>query len=211
MSLSTGLLAIKGQQLERLSEIFGFFKLVDTGNDKLVNNWDEAVAIIDEEYMNPADNSQRRIVWFDNDWTIIEDLSLVLCTDEESLTKISQALSTPVFSLATQGTGGCYSFWYFDKQKVRSFFNNNGEVTDNFGTPLLQEANFNVNENTFYDDIHGIARQFGIDWTNTGNLHSFMVKQLDNSEELTREIERANKDHNYTNSDTKAKPWWKFW
>lgn len=180
MSLSSGLVAIKGQHSDKLSEIFSVFKLVDTGNDMILNNWQEAIDLIDEEYINSNDNSQRRVVWFDNGWTIIEDLSLILCTDEDSLAKISQHFLTPVFSLATQGTSGCYGFWYFDNQKLRSFFNNNGEVTDNFGIPLSQEANLNINENAFYDDIHGVAKQFGIDLTNAANLNSFIVKQLDN-------------------------------
>ena len=211
MSLSTGLIAIKGQRSDKFAEIFNFFKLVDTNNDKTLTNWNEAIQVIDDEYMNPVDNSQRRIVWFDNGWTLIEDLSLILCTDEESLTKISQQFSTQVFSLATQGTSGCYGFWYFDKQKLRSFFNNNGEVTDNFGTPLSQEANFNINENTFYDDIHGVAKQFGIHLANAENLNSFIVKQLDNSEELNNEIAQATKNHIQIDNKAKSKPWWKFW
>jgi hypothetical protein len=210
MSLTTGLIAIKGQHSDKFADIFNFFKLVDTNNDKTLTDWNKAIQVIDDEYINPDDNSQRRVVWFDNGWTIIEDLSLILCTDEESLTKISQYFSTPVFSLATQGTSSCYGFWYFDKQKLRSFFNNNSEVTDNFGTPLEQEANFNINENAFYDDIHGVAKQFGIDFTNAENLNSFIVKQLDNSEELNNEIERSTKNYNRTDNNTKSKPWWKF-
>ena len=92
MSLSTGLIAIKGQRSDKFAEIFNFFKLVDTNNDRTLTNWNEAIQVIDDEYMNPVDNSQRRIVWFDNGWTLIEDLSLILCTDEESLTKTSQQL-----------------------------------------------------------------------------------------------------------------------
>lgn len=211
MSLTTGLIAIKGQHSDKLAEIFNFFKLVDTYSDKTLTNWNEAIQVIDDEYMNPNDNSQRRVVWFDNGWTIIEDLSLILCTDEETLTKISQHFSTPVFSLATQGTSGCYGFWYFDKQKLRSFFYNDGQVTDNFGTPLSQEADFNINDNAFYDDIHGVAKQFGIDLTNAENLKSFIVKQLDNSEELNNEIEEANKNYHQVDNNAKSKPWWKFW
>jgi hypothetical protein len=211
MSLTTGLIAIKGQHSDKFPEIFSFFKLVDTHNDKTLTNWNEAIQVIDEEYINQNDNSQRRVIWFDNGWTIIEDLSLILCTNEESLTKISQHFSTPVFSLATQGTSGCYGFWYFDKQKLRSFFYNDGEVTDNYGTPLSQEANFNINENAFYDDIHGVAKQFGIDLTNAENLKYFIVKQLDNSEELNNEIEEATKNYNQIDNNSKPKPWWKFW
>jgi len=212
MSLSTGLLAIKGQYSDKLPEIFNFFKLVDTGNDTTLTNWNEAVEIIDDEYMNPSDNSPRRVVWFDNGWTIIEDLSLMLCTDEESLIKISQHFSTPVFSLATQGTSGCYAFWYFDKEKIRSFFNNSGEVTDDFGEALPQEANYNINENAFYDDIHGVAKQFGIDWTNAETKTNFIVKKLDHSDELNEEIEKIASNYKQQKADKiTSKPWWKFW
>lgn len=211
MSLSTGLIAIKGQHADKFAEIFNFFNLVDTGNNRTLTNWNEAIQVIEDEYMNPDDNSQRRIVWFDNGWTFIEDLSLTLCTDEESLTKISQHFSTQVFSLATQGTSGCYGFWYFDKQKLRSFFNSNGEVTDDFGTPLPQEVNFNINENAFYDDIHGVAKQFGIDLANAGNLNSFIVKKLVYSEDLNNETEQATGNNNQVNKNIKPKPWWKFW
>jgi hypothetical protein len=211
MSLSTGLLAIKGDHSDKLSEIFSFFKLVDTASDKNLTNWNEVIALIDEEYINPDDNSQRRVIWFDNGWTIIEDFSLILCTDEEALTKISQHFSTPIFSLVTQGTSNSFAFWYFDKQKLRSFFNSNGEVTDNFGTKLPQEANFNIDENAFYDDIHGVAKEFGIDWTNAANLKNFIVKRLDNSEELNREIDQAIKNNAQSDNNKQAKSWWKFW
>lgn len=211
MSLTTGLIAIKGQYSDKLPEIFNLFKLVDTNADKILNNWNAANELIDDEYMSRDGNLQRRVAWLDNGWTIIEDFSLILCTDEESLTKISQHFSTPVFSLATQGTSGCYGFWYFDKEKLRSFFNNNGEVTDNFGTPLEQEADLNINENASYGDIHGVAKKFGIDFTNAENLDGFIVKQLDNSEELNNEIEKATKSYNPVDNSTKSKPWWKFW
>ena len=194
MSLSTGLFAIKGQHTDRLSEVFGFFKLVDTGEGKVLNNWDEVAVLIDEEYMNRDDNSQRRVVWFDNGWTIIEDLSLMLCTDEENLAKIANYFSAPVFYLATQGASNCYAFWYFDKQKIRAFFKNEGEVIENFGSPLSQEKGFSVNENAFYDDIHGIAKRFGIDWANVESLNFFIVKLLENSEEINNDIEQMFKN-----------------
>ena len=211
MSLTTGLIAIKGQHSDRFAEIFNFFKLVDTNNDKTLTSWDDAIQVIDDEYMNRNDIPQRRIVWFDNGWTIIEDLSLSLCTDEENLTRISKHFSAPVFSLVTQGNSGCYAFWYFDKIKLRSFFNNNGEVTDNYGTELEEEAKFNINENASYDDIHGVAKRFGIDFANAENLNSFIVKRLNYSEELHNEIQQATKNYNQADNNHKSKPWWKFW
>lgn len=208
--MTTGLIAIKGRHVDRLAEIFNFFSLVDTNNDTILTNWDQVSQVIDQEFKSQDDRSQRRVVWIDNGWTIIEDFSLILCTDEPAMETISRHLSTPVFSLATQGTSGSYAFWYFDKQKLRSFWIDNGKVTDNFGTPLPQEANFSFDEDAFYDDIHGLAKKLGIDIENTSHLGHFVIKQLDNSEELDQEIKLAAENYQAGNN-TKSKPWWKFW
>ena len=84
-------------------------------------------------------------------------------------------------------------------------------MTDNFGTPVSQEADFNINENAFYDDIHGVAKKFGIDWANAENLKNFIVKHLDNSEELNSEIEQTIKNNARSDNNKQLKPWWKFW
>jgi hypothetical protein len=211
MSMTTGLIAIKGRHVDKLAEIFNFFSLVDTGNDSILTNWEQASQVIDDEYKSKDDHSQRRIVWIDNRWTIIEDFSFILCTDETAMEAISRHLSTPVFALVTQGTSSNYAFWYFDKQKLRSFWIDNGKVTDNYGTPLPQEANFSFDENAFYDDIHGLAKKLGIDIENTSHLDHFVVKQLDNSEELDQKIKLAAENYQQPDNSTKSKPWWKFW
>jgi hypothetical protein len=212
MSLSTALFCIKGQHIDKLSEIFSFFKLNDTGKDIILGDWDEAIEIMDKEFMNPDETSQCRVAWYDNGWTVIEDLSLVLCTDEQRLKEISFHFSTQVFSLVTQGTSGCYAFWYYNQEKLRSFFNNNGNVIDNFGKPLPEEANYNINEKAFYDDIHGVAKQFGIDFGNASVITNFIAKRLENNEELNEELRKLSENikpqpaYQHT-----RKPWWKFW
>jgi hypothetical protein len=212
MSLTTGLIAIRGQQIDNLSEIFGVWRLVDTQKDQVLKLWSDVEKVIDEEIMNPDDYTQRRVVWFDNNWTIIEDLSLILSSEEDVLTQISQTLSTPVFSMQTQGTSSCYSFTYSDIDLKRSFSVCDGEVLEDFGTPLIQEKNYKINENTFYDDIHGVAKQFGIHWENAKNIDTFIVKTLENSEELNSEIKKFEiKPDGQTVKQINTKPWWKFW
>ena len=212
MSLTTGLIAIRGQWTDKLPEIFDFWGLVDTQKDQVLNAWSDAEKIINEEYLNSNDYTQKRVVWFDNNWTIIEDLSLFLSSDEEVLTQISQTFSTPVLSLQTQGTSSCYSFAYFDIELKRSFAVCDGEISEDFGIPLTQEKKFNINEKAFYDDIHGVAKQFGIDWDNSKNIDKFVVKTLENGEELNSEIEqiKIRTDGQLENQNI-TKPWWKFW
>lgn len=212
MSLTTGLFAIKGQHLDKLADVFAAFKLVDSGNDKSLTTWTAVEKLFNDEEQNPQDDIQHRVVWFDNGWTIIEDVSFILCGDEAALEKLSQQLNAPIFALMTQGTSSCYAFWYYDKTKQRSFFNDNGNIADNFGTALPQENKFKINEEAFYDDVHGLAKELGIDWAKAEQLDKFTVKELTNSEELNKELEQFAQQHRQQqekkNSD---KPWWKVW
>lgn len=212
MSLTTGLFAIKGQHLDKLSEVFGAFKLVDSGNDKSLTTWTAVEKLFNDEQQNPQDDIQHRVVWVDNGWTIIEDVSFILCGDEAALEKLSQQLNAPIFALMTQGTSSCYAFWYYDKTKQRSFFNDNGNIADNFGTPLPQESKFKINEEAFYDDVHGLAKELGIDWAKAEQLDKFIVKELTNSEELNKELEQFAQQHRQQQEKKSSdKPWWKIW
>ncbi|RZJ18578.1 MAG: hypothetical protein EON51_17305 [Acinetobacter sp.] len=213
MSLTTGLFAIKGQHLDKLSDVFAAFKLVDSGNEKSLTTWAAVEKLFNDEQQNPQDDIQHRVVWADNGWTIIEDVSFILCGDEAALEKLSQQLNAPIFALMTQGTSNCYAFWYYDKTKQRSFFNDNGNVADNFGTPLPQEIRFNINGEAFYDDVHGLAKELGIDWAKAEQLDKFIVKELTNSEELNKELEQFAQQHRRQQQESRStdKPWWKIW
>jgi hypothetical protein len=215
MSLTTGLIAIKGEHLDKLPEILSLYRMVDTGDDESVNDFDEALAIVSElREPAPDDTSEKHVVWVDKGWTLIEDMTLILCANEEALLKISQHLSTPVFSLLTQGTSNCFGFWYFDKVKRRSFYIEDTEIVDNFGEPLTEEAGFNINEHTFYDDVHGVAKAMEIDWEGAVSLHSFTVKRLDYEEEVRQGMLNVIARHaaeKAANAAEKKKPWWKIW
>jgi hypothetical protein len=207
MSLTTGIIGIKGNHLERLPLIFSAFKLNDTQEDKVLKSWKDVVKVVNEEYSNQSELTFKRVVWFDNDWTIIEDFSFMLCTDNDALSQISKQLSTQVFTMYTQGTGGSYGFSYFDKEKLRGFLCSDGEIMENFGESLAIEKGFNVSENVFYDDIIGLGKQLGIDIEKAENLDRFIVKKLESSEELIKELE----NFNASAINKTSKPWWKFW
>ncbi|WP_276480204.1 hypothetical protein [Paraflavitalea pollutisoli] len=208
--MTSGLIAIKGDHIDQLTTIFGFFNLTDTGKEEVLTSWEAAENIIDDEYMNPADGLQRRIVWVDNGWTIIEDYSFLLCMDEEAMATVSRTFKTPVFSLQTIGTSGCYGFHYYHLEKLRSFFNEDGKVVDNFGKPLPEETGYNFNTDAFYDDIHGLARNLGINLDNAANVGRYIVKHLSDNTAVDflapQSLQQQQPDHTAV-----RKPWWKIW
>lgn len=210
MSMTTGLIAIKGDYVQQLPTIFSFFNLTDLGKDEVLTDWETAEDIIEDEYLNPADNAQRRIVWFDNGWTIIEDYSFLLCMDEEAMTTVSRTFQTPVFSLQTIGTSGCYGFHYYDREKLRSFFNEDGKVVDNSGKPLPEEAGFSFDKNAFYDDIHGLARNLGINLDNAANVGKYIVKQLHDNTSIDL-LAPHSLQQQAADKTAVRKPWWKIW
>lgn len=212
MSLTSGLIAIKGEHLDNLSMILSFYQMVDTEENQFVGNWDEALAIVtDLQAPAQGDTSEKHVIWSDKGWTLIEDMTLIMCANEEALLGISQHLSTPVFSLATQGTSNCFGFWYFDNVKRRSFYIEDCAIVDDFGEPLPEEAGFKINEDAFYDDIHGVAKAFGVDWEGAESLHAFTVKKLDYKDEIRQGMLAAIAEHAAAKAAEKKKPWWQLW
>jgi len=208
MSLTSGFFALKGDYTNKLSSVFSYFNLTSAGKDIKLNSWKDAERVIDEEYVNPGHSIQRRVVWLDNGWTIIDDLSLLLCIDDEALLKISIALSTPVFTLQSQGTSGAYGFSYFDRKKLREFFCIDGKIEVNYGAPLAEEKGLNINKDAFYDDVHGVAKKFGIDWEHAEKLSRFIVKQLASAKSTGT---GAISENDMLAFADKSRPWWKFW
>lgn len=209
MSATIGFIAIEGNQLSRLAEIFSRFQLIDTNKDLHLNSWAEASKIIEQEYLEPNDFSQRRVVWFQNNWTIIEDHSLLLCTDIEALQKNAQEGRLCIYSFLSQSTSNSHGFWHFTPTVSRTFFIEDGETIENTGTPLSQEANLNINEDLYYDDIIELAATLGIDYYAAEQLKQFTVKQLINNAELNSQIEQIKNEQK--SIQVAKKPWWKFW
>ncbi|HVW62820.1 MAG TPA: hypothetical protein VHC48_22365 [Puia sp.] len=212
MSMTSGLIAIKGEHLDKLPEILAFYQMVDTKENQSVDDWREALAIVtDLQAPAPGDTSEKHVVWSDKGWTLIEDMTLIMCANEKALSEISRHLSTPVLSLVTQGTSNCFGFWYFDNIKRRSFYIEDRAIVDNFGEPLPEEAGFNFNEDAFYHDVHGVAKAFGVDWEGAGTLYAFTVKRLDYKEEVRQGMLAAIAKHAAAKAEEKKKPWWKIW
>lgn len=209
MSATIGFIAIEGNQLSRLAEIFSRFQLIDTNKDLHLNSWAEASKIIEQEYLEPNDFSQRRVVWFQNNWTIIEDHSLLLCTDTEALQKNALEGRLCIYSFLSQSTSNSHGFWHFTPTVSRTFFIEDGETIENTGTPLPQEANLNINEDLYYDDIIELAATLGIDYYAAEQLKQFTVKQLINNAELNAQIEQIKNEQK--SIQVAKKPWWKFW
>jgi len=211
MNLHSGFIAIKNGKAEDLSRIFSKFKLIDTKKDSLVFSFKEVSQIIEKEIQFSNDFIQKRIIWFENDWLIIEDLSLILCTDKKAINNISLELNTEVFSITTQGTSDTFIFSHVENNSIRNFMYSAGEIIEDSGKKIKEENEIPLDEDISYETIHSLSKQFGVNWENKNNVTEFIVKTLENSPELNEEINQVVQKMTSKNEKNATKPWWKFW
>src|SRR5690606_26817219 len=209
-TMTNSIIVIKGNHLHKVADIFECFKYNDLDQDKTFDNAEKFNEYLFDSYFEFANREiALRGIWFDNGWTIISDPEMVDTVDDESLLRLSNKLNSEVQTFIIQTTSGSFGFAKYDKIKQRHFFSTDGEVTDNFGSPLTEEQGLNLNEKVFVDDILKLANNYGIDLGGK-SVKSFIVKQLGYSDEMKMELEQFRQVQTNHNTDTK-KPWWKIW
>lgn len=205
--MTNSFIALKGDFLNQVDDVFGIYKYADTKTDSTFNDWDEFNNFLSENYF---DYSNREIalrgIWFYNGWTIVCDPEMVDTVDEATLLELSQKLNTRIITFVIQTTSGSFGYSVYDSYVKRCFLVIDGEVVDNEHEPLPEETGLNINKNVFIDDILQLAANFGID---ISGKHSevYTVKQLAYTEELKEELKEFSQQVNTQES----KPWWKIW
>ncbi|MES2593240.1 MAG: hypothetical protein V4608_15260 [Bacteroidota bacterium] len=205
--MTFGQFAIKGNHVNRLAEIFSFFKLIDTGEDQILTNWAETSKILEKENLQYSNTSQQHLVFIQNGWTVIEDLKMNLCYDTEALQNISSLLNQPVFSCFVQTTSSNHAFYYFDKIKARAYHFNDGIIEESFGSPLEQEKDIDLTDNV--SCVYDLTTKLGLDWESSKYLDKYIFKTLTNSPELQAELDKYKPEKKEPNKNNR--PWWKFW
>lgn len=208
--MTNSIIIIRGNHLDKVSEIFECFKYNDLDQDRAFENVDKFNEYLFDNYFEFANREiALRGLWVDNGWTIISDPEMVDTVDDEALLRLSNKLNSEVQTFIIQTTSGSFGFAKYDKIKQRHFFSTDAEIIDNFGSPLTEEQGLNLNEKVFVDDILKLANNFGIDLEGkSGN--SFIVKQLGYNDEMKKELEQFKQAQTNQTTDTK-KPWWKIW
>ncbi len=188
MGFSNGIIAIKGDHLNRAEEIFRIFNYIDLKKDKSYHSWDQASEYLFENYFDLANKEiALRGIWTDNGWTLICDPELIDPTEDSKLEKLSQLLKTEIWTFIIQTISETYSFTKFDETKVRSFFVSNGKVLENSGYTLPQEKGFNINEKFCIGEVSAISKILDVN-INPERPGNFIVKELVYDDELKAQL-----------------------
>jgi hypothetical protein len=209
--MTNSIIAIKGNHLDKATSVFETFNYVDKENDKQFDSWDKAASYLFDNYFEFANKEiSIRGIWFNNGWTVICDPEMVDSIDDKIMEALSQKFNSDVFSFLIQTTSGTFGFAKYSPAKQRHFFSSDGQVTDDQGTPLVEESGLNFNNNIFVDDITKLAGKLGVDMNPEKTKANFIVKELGYNETMKQQLAQFSQKPKTTNSDTQ-KPWWKIW
>ncbi|QES88563.1 hypothetical protein [Rhizosphaericola mali] len=207
--MTNSFIAINGDHIDRVDEIFSVFKYIDTKKDKHFEDWQTFNDFLFDNYFEFTNNEVAiRGIWVDNGWTIIHDPEIVDSFEEEALLELSRTLNTDIVTFIIQTTSNTFGFTVYNETIKRKFFVSSGEISDNIYEPLEQENGLNINENIFSDDILKLAEKLGID-LEAKRKRTYTVKQLAYSDEMKNELDDFRQQQTQTIAE--KKPWWKLW
>jgi len=209
MGYSIGVIAIKGNHLDKADRLFSTFDYIDSGENKTYTTWTEAATFLDDNYFEYANREiALRGIWEDNGWTIIYDPEMVDMLEEEKIEMLSKTNSSDVWTILIQTTSGSFSFSKFSPKKVRHFFVSDGQITEDKGTPLPEERGLSINENIFVDDLESLTKTLGFKIL-PDTSRDFVVKYLSYNDQMKANLSQFKQ--RTKSQPTENKPWWKVW
>jgi hypothetical protein len=210
INMTTGIIAIKGNHLDKSNEIFKQFRYIDLNNDKQFVSGDKALNYLFDNYFeySKKDIALRGVTLYNN-WTIVCDPEMVDLADEEKLLQLSKILSTDIFTFLIETVSGTFEFVKYNDSIKRQFCVSDTQIMVDEGEPLKEEIRLNINESIFIDDILKLAENIGID-IELKKCENITVKELGFDEELKKVLSQ-NKSTTSVDKNLDQKPWWKIW
>ncbi len=175
---SFGIIALKGNHLSNIDNVFSIFNYKDLNNDKVFNSIETLEKFLYEEFVEASFRDiQLKGVFLLDGWTLILDPELIDVFDSESLASVSERLKAKVFTFVAQSNSDTFAFAAYDNLLIRKFYSSEGIVEEEFGASILEEEGLNINEKIFTDDILNLMKRLGINLdSETGS--NFKVKEL---------------------------------
>ena len=200
MSLSVSVVMVKADAMADVRAILELFEGRPLEVER-VTGWD---AVLDAlRYPRPGKPREtvHKAATLCGEWTVILDPEMLLMANEAACAALAARYRAPVFGMVCQGTSGTYAFSLYDPDLRRAYWIGDGEVFDNRGEPLPQEAGVDL-ASLFEDGVLEIMKRVGVDYAELEEAGAFEVWSLDESH-LIPPVEPA---------PVKPKrPWWRIW
>lgn len=212
MSLHIGIVMVKSDIRDQISEVFKNFEYKVIEPPVKVESFDEASQQMVYPCPDKTPDIVHKSVCFINGWTVILDPEMVMPVEREQAKALSKNTNVPVFSMISEGVSGSYIFSYTDGDNQRNFVSVSGEIHENLGDSIEAESSINLNEIS-EDDILSIMSKLGIEFSAIENHTEFEVWELDGGtmEDEVPQVEDSPTEMVTEQINQDKKPWWKFW
>jgi hypothetical protein len=146
-----------------------------------------------------------KLLFRDNDWSVLADISMTMADDGDALAELSRRLGRVVVA-TTQGTAGFAQLLVFEAgTNIRSITHVNGR-TDETGIPLPEEAGIPL-ERFYLDELDMLRKRLG--------LSSFLASDPAGPVVALHVLDRTP----YPTAAPRVsapgpgrrRPWWRFW
>lgn len=200
MSLSASVVMVRADAMANIRPILELFEGRPVEAESVIG-WNAVL----EALRYPRPGKPREIVHkaatLCGAWTVILDPEMLMMTKEAACAALAAQYRAPVFGMMCQGTSGTYAFSLYDPDLRRAYWIGDGEVFDNRGAPLPQEAGVDL-ASLFEDGVLEIMKRVGMDYRDLEKANAFEVWSLDESHLIPSP----------TPGLTKLKrPWWRIW
>lgn len=226
MSLHSSFVLIKADVRPEIREVFEAFGYKPVGTEK-AHSWDAATEAAEYPREGKAKNVVHKPVVFAGGWTTILDNEMVMFVEEDACSALARRFEVPVFAITCEGISGTYAFSLFNPELRRAYMVVQGEVTDDRGAPLPEEAGIDLAD-LFEDDVLEIMHRLGLSYEDLERAVDIDVWELDGSvgedldlpqlappppmapQQQTTARWQPVAPQQPMGSKSK-KPWWKFW
>lgn len=183
--------------MRRIFELFNYKPLSTTSP----RNWDAVLSELRYPRPDTSRDIVHKAVCHVAGWTAVLDPELIMVADAKACAELSARYGATVFGMVCQGTSGTYMFSLYDRDHRRTYWRSDGEVLEDHGPPLPEEAGIDLAE-LFEDDVLLIMERMGVPF---GAIESAAhdVWALDESHMGPASAPVA--------VEPPKRPWWKLW
>lgn len=182
MSAHISLILFEGDLTERLSELFPCFNYKMTGNTETINGGEDVWKRTDYPQEGKPDTIVYKAIFSNGLWTGVLDREMVMIANSESCERCAEQFDVQIFGCIAEGCSGTYAFYKYAPKKLRALFTLEGEIIEDFGSPLPEESGI-AKDSLFEDDIFEITERMGFPTDAFGDPDlKILIAELDESQ-----------------------------
>jgi len=163
--MTSSVMAIKGNHLDKLAGIFEVFGYADLERDKNFGNPEEALDYLFGKYAEFTEGDIFiRGVAYHGDWTLICDPEMIDLMEEDLIAELSGKHGLEILVFLIQSASGTFEFAKYKDGKTQRFFSvAEGDISIKKGKSLKEEEGLSINGDIAAEDMLQLAKRYGID------------------------------------------------